>query len=428
MPGHTAGPVRRPGPDPVTERRAVAAAHDRFLSSGWSPSRLRPLVRESWERSVSSGVDPDGVRPRVDLGSSDLGALREAHPLAPLLPLFRRLLLESAPDSGHIAALGDSGGRLLWVDGDRTLRSRAEGMHFVEGADWREQAAGTNAPGLALALDQKVQIFATEHFGRNVQPWSCSAAPVHDPDTGALLGVLDLTGDDSAASPHALALVQATATAAESELRLLRLRGAAPGPAQLPDDLMGSRAVLHVLARDKAALQVDGRTVELSTRHSELLLLLARHPHGLTGDAFTALLREHDASPVTIRAEMSRLRRLLGDQFLASRPYRLNVPVSTDADEVHRLLARGEHNAAFRAYPGPVLPRSVAPGVTDVRDELTAELRSVLASAAADDALTSWAGRPDGREDPRVLRAALSTLPQRSPRATILRAHLDRLA
>ena len=94
-------------------------------------------------------------------------------------------------------------------------------MHFVEGASWGEDIAGTNAPGTALALDHAVQIYGGEHYRRPVQPWSCSAAPVHDPLTGALLGAIDVTGGDHVASPHVLTLVRATAAAAESELRWL---------------------------------------------------------------------------------------------------------------------------------------------------------------------------------------------------------------
>ncbi len=43
-------------------------------------------------------------------------------------------------------------------------------------------------------LDRAVQIRGAEHYNRIVHPWSCTAAPVHDPVTGALLGVIDITG------------------------------------------------------------------------------------------------------------------------------------------------------------------------------------------------------------------------------------------
>ena len=45
-----------------------------------------------------------------------------------------------------------------------------------------------------------MQIRSSEHFSRVAQPWSCTAAPVHDPTTGDLLGAIDLTGGAEVAS------------------------------------------------------------------------------------------------------------------------------------------------------------------------------------------------------------------------------------
>jgi DNA-binding winged helix-turn-helix (wHTH) protein len=53
-----------------------------------------------------------------------------------------------------------------------------------------------------------------------VQRWTCSAAPIHDPDTGRLLGVIDLTGDFASVHAHSLAVATATAQAMEGSLRL----------------------------------------------------------------------------------------------------------------------------------------------------------------------------------------------------------------
>jgi hypothetical protein len=63
-------------------------------------------------------------------------------------------------------------------------------------------------------------VFGPEHFHEPVQRWVCSAAPIHDPDSGSLLGVIDLTGDFSTVHPASLAVATATATAVEGSLRL----------------------------------------------------------------------------------------------------------------------------------------------------------------------------------------------------------------
>lgn len=417
------------GADPAAARRAAAGAHESFLCTGRAEG-IRPVVLDSWRRCARSGVDPERVTPAMALTEEQLRRQRREHPLAAVLPLVRSLLVEPAADAGQIVALADASGRLLWVEGHAELRRRAERMGFLPGACWLEEEAGTNAPGTAIALDHPVQIFASEHFSRAVHPWSCAAAPLHDPRTGALLGVLDVTGGDHVAAPQALALVRAAAAAAEAELRLQQRHSAAAPPPR-PRPRRGPRSAparLQVLGRDRALLTVDGRTRELSPRHSEILLLLTRHPRGLTADGLAALLHEDEAARVTVRAEIARLRRLVGDTLLASRPYRLTAPVATDADEVRRLLARGAHRQALQRLPGPVLPRSDAPGVVEERAALGSEVRAVLLRHAGPELLTAWALRPEGRADPVVLQAALRALPPGSPRRTVLAADLAALS
>jgi transcriptional regulator of acetoin/glycerol metabolism len=313
---------RRPSP---ALTRGLRAAHERLVTgSAVAAGPVRSVVWDSWRRSLGSGVDPDGAAPPVDLLDDDLLAYREAHPLAAVMPVIRRLLVEDAEADRMIVAVTDAAGRMLWVEGDSALRSRAAGMHFVEGARWAEDVAGTNAPGTALALDHFVQIYGSEHYRRPVQPWSCSAAPVHDPVTGALLGAIDVTGGDHVATPQVLTLVRATAAAVESELRWLhrekpqqRSRPTTPLPRVAPQ--------LAVLGRDRARLTIAGRVIDLSLRHSELLLLLAEASVagvGRTAEQLAAECHLGDAAAVTVRAELSRLRRVLGG-LIAARPYRI---------------------------------------------------------------------------------------------------------
>ncbi len=104
------------------------------------------MVWDSWRRSLGSGVDPDAVAAPVDLLDDDLASYRDAHPLAAVMPVIRRLLVADAEADKMIVAVADAAGRILWVEGDRRLRSQAEGMHFVAGSRWSEDVVGTNAP------------------------------------------------------------------------------------------------------------------------------------------------------------------------------------------------------------------------------------------------------------------------------------------
>jgi hypothetical protein len=122
--------------------------------------------------------------------------------------------------SRHLIVVSDAHGVLLQLEGNSRVRSlAADSMNFTEGALWSEEGAGTNAIGTALAADHALQIFATEHLNEVVQAWTCSAAPVHDPETGALLGVIDLTGLKNVVHPDSLAVAMTTARAVEGYLR-----------------------------------------------------------------------------------------------------------------------------------------------------------------------------------------------------------------
>ena len=425
------------GPSPVLARQ-LRRAHEALVtrvdvlpgirSDQAVDTGVRSVVWDSWRRSLSSGVDPDGMAPPVDLLDDDLDAYRTAHPLAAVMPVIRRLLVADAEVDRMIVAVTDAAGRMLWVEGDSQLRGRAAGMHFVEGASWGEDVAGTNAPGTALALDHAVQIYGGEHYRRPVQPWSCSAAPVHDPLSGALLGAIDVTGGDHVASPHVLTLVRATAAAAESELRWL-YRDRAVRRGGPPTGTRPVTPVLEVLGRDRARLSTGSGVQELSLRHSELLVLLAEAAAtgtGRTAEQLAAECHAGETAAVTVRAELSRLRRLVGDQLVGSRPYRLLGPMRTDADEVRTLLTRGAVGAALERYRGPLLPGSVAPGVRAARARLADDLRLAVLSTGRPDLLLRYSELPEAADDLGVWQACSVALPSGARRNAAM-AHVQRL-
>ncbi len=148
------------------------------------------------------------------------------------------------------------------------------------------------------------------------------------------------------------------------------------------------------------------------------------------GDALAESLSEGRLSPVTVRAEVSRLRRvmhrLLGVEAIGTRPYRLLVPVRSDVDDVAAALSRGAHRRALDLYSGPVLPSSEAPVATRVRHELQGSLRGSLLQAGSTDMLWRWAST-QGRDDLQVWQRLLRELPHGSPRRAQIEAHVGRL-
>ena len=404
---------------------------------------LRRVVEESWRRSRGFALDPDAVPGLVDVAEDDLHAYRDEHPLVAARPIIDRLLVQHATDAGLIVAIGDQAGRLLWVDGDRRLRRRAEAIAFMEGADWSERAAGTSAPGTALAVGRAVQIRGEEHFARMVHPWSCSAVPLRDRATGTLLGVLDVTGGDDAVAPVTLPLLEATAAAVEAELALVaRERSSVPvlrppaarrsaGSSTLRPPPQATPPVLAILGRDDGVLRSSSGEVILSQRHAEILTVLADRSAGLSATELAAAVYGRDDAVVTLRAEMVRLRRTLRGVAPQlgplARPYRLGGPLDVDAHQVLTFLERGAHRIALAAYAGPVLPASDAPGTTHLRDVVRSQLRESMLASASVDTLLAYARTSDGTDDVEVWWECLRLLPHRSPKRAAVVARLEEM-
>ena len=280
----------------------------------------------------------------------------------------------------------------------------ADRLGFAEGATWTEDHVGTNAIGTALAEQAPVQLFSAEHFEEGQHPWYCTASPIHDPRTGALLGVVDVSGPALTLHPALIALVDTATRLAEARLwrhheqALHRLRRSAEhvlattsGPVLLVDDDGWVAHVSGVLVRDRiaaprpdrpltvpglglcrperlgegvagaagsatpgarrpaahrptggAVLEVSGVdasagwVASLTPRHAAILGLLAHAgPAGLTAATLSRELYGDDEHRVTVRAEVSRLRRVVG-ALVATGPYRIADGVRLTCQEPAR--------------------------------------------------------------------------------------------
>jgi hypothetical protein len=421
-----------PGPDEPT---VIRRAHAGLLADGLAPAGVREIVANSWMRSVAAGVNADASAPPITLDEDLLGDYRAEHPLSAIYPLLYDVLGRAAEDCDSVMAVADAQGQLLWVCGRPGILRRAEAIGFVEGAQWDEAHAGTNAPGTALRLDAAVSIRAAEHFVRPVQRWSCAAAPIHDPRSHAILGIVDITGGPDVGSPQTIAMIRAAARMAESELgRLDAIRSAGadrrrergsrrPG---LPPAPVGE-IFLEGLGRPDCVISVGTRTFRLSPRHSEIAVLLAGHPDGLSGDELALALYPADVTSSTPRAELVRLRALLGGDLLASRPYRLTCEVKSDWAAVEAQLAAGDVAGAVRLYRGPLLPHSEAPGVVEQREDLQRWLRGAILADGSADLLVSWTRTRWGADDLPMWQRQCAVLPAGSPLRAMAAAAVGKL-
>ncbi|WP_161894639.1 helix-turn-helix domain-containing protein [Gordonia spumicola] len=389
----------------------VRRAYEQFLSGVTPPDgAVRALVRESWARSMHKGVDAAPEASPDGMSDSEFSVYRAEHRLTSVRPLIRSLLLDDIVDAGVVVAVTDRDGRLMWVDGDRSTRNAAAAINFVEGTVWSEDSVGTNAPGLALSLDRGVQIIGPEHYAGPVQKWNCTAAPVHDPATGEVIGAIDVTGGQAAAAPFALAAVRSVVAAVERELRSTAVDLSVDRP-------LTSR--LTVLGSDPEWRSPGRQSKVLSRRHAEILLLLHLNPDGLSTDRLASLLSDDELGSVTVRAEISRLRRDIGD-VVSSRPYRLVGDLSSDVSDLREAILAGRLTRAVTILGrGGLLADSIAPGVADLFDEFREDLRSAVFASGDVLALHAWASSPHGHDDVFAWTTLRDHLPSGHPDAAI---------
>ncbi|WP_219462458.1 GAF domain-containing protein [Nonomuraea rhizosphaerae] len=205
---------------PNAYSRRLRDAHDAGLVEKSAPDGPRRLISASWRRSLAAGIDPDSSRAPLAYDTRDLPDVREAHPLRPLLPLLARTLVHVADESAHIMVVTDADGRVLWRDGNHDVMRVADRIGLAEGHHWAESHVGTNGIGTALAIRRPMHVYSEEHLMRVLHVWSCSAAPIVDPETDEVLGCVDLSGTARSLHPASVALVAATARLAESRLEL----------------------------------------------------------------------------------------------------------------------------------------------------------------------------------------------------------------
>jgi DNA-binding transcriptional ArsR family regulator len=145
---------------------------------------------------MTTGARPDGARrrstragdqqtPQNAWPAGEASARWKAHPLAAASGVIRECLGPIATATAQFVVVSDADGMVLWMDGPDGVRlDGAESMHFNGGVQERTRAA----------------------------------APVHDPDTGLLLGIIDVIGKLGTVDPFSLGCAVATARAVEYHL------------------------------------------------------------------------------------------------------------------------------------------------------------------------------------------------------------------
>jgi sigma-54 dependent transcriptional regulator, acetoin dehydrogenase operon transcriptional activator AcoR len=193
--------------DGLARRRLLTSARAELLDR---PDVALPgiprHVAASWRRSVARGVDPGVVanrfHPDLDVESRLVRCAR---------PVIEQLAEQVAGVPVCVALTDDRARLLVRLDTTSAIGRIADGNNFAEGFGYDEGAVGTNGVGTVLECGGSVHVVGAEHFVEQLQDYACAGAPVRDPLTGRIEGVLDVSCRVEHSSPLLLSLVRTAA-------------------------------------------------------------------------------------------------------------------------------------------------------------------------------------------------------------------------
>lgn len=392
--------------DPARYSRVLRRAHE-LVISGVPHPEIPDVLAASWRRSMALGISPDQHSPRRVRDVSDVLRLRREHRLQQVMPVLSELLADDSGDGRHLLVVTDAQGEILWRVGSPQVLRRADSLEFAEGADWSEAGIGTNAISEVLATGRPVQLFSGEHLVRTHHEWACTAAPITDPATGQLLGVLDVSGPLDSLTADTLRMVRCAVGLAEAVLA--RSDGGnsagAEGLAARPAGAAARRPAtavesLELLGDKPAAVFGNGTHAPLTLRRAEILALLDSRTRGWTAEELAYELHGDAGMPATIRTEMFRVRSMLGNA-VASNPYRFSEGLAgrSDAGRVLAHLHEGRVAEALEAYRAPLLSRSGSLAVQLLRDRLDLAVGAAVRTSGDAGLVIRWLSTDMGAED-----------------------------
>lgn len=169
------------------EVRSLRKAWSTFVEGSPAPAAARPEIVASWRRSQLSQVSVDSLN----------------LPFTPVAMADSRLLLAAEPVLNEFAAsiagspvsviLADRTGRVVarW-SGDLALERRLEAESISLGFLLTEEHAGTNGIGTALEMMRPVEVYGPEHYAESLHALTCAGAPLRNPLSRQIEGVVNL--------------------------------------------------------------------------------------------------------------------------------------------------------------------------------------------------------------------------------------------
>ena len=193
----------------------VRRVRERFLCEGsMEAETLRPSLLDSWRRSQVMRVHPDRLDlPYVRQPNTDS---RLAHAAEPVLQGIRQ---DVTVEAMSVILTSADGVVMERSASEAAFMKALDSVSLAPGYSYAEEFAGTNGIGTALETGRPAFIRGGEHFAGPLGELACAGAPIRDPITHRLVGVVDLTCWASRSNPVLLPLVKSLGSQIEDRMR-----------------------------------------------------------------------------------------------------------------------------------------------------------------------------------------------------------------
>lgn len=281
----------RSAPSQSDGRAARSRARELFLTGEDSDLRgVRDPIRQSWQRSRDLTVAPDRPEPCFSSLDLDTPFMQTAE------PIIRELGDRLEGQKISVILTNADGLILARRTGDAAFERRLDRVLVAPSFSLAERFVGTNGVGTALAGDAPICVFGAEHYAEPYSDLACAGVPLHDPVTGELLGLLDMTCPNRHAGP----LLSAMASMAAGEIRQAVLASMSRADRELISPRTADPATLRMLVDNERRQRELAETIQnitaaaASTLNARKILrrVMSAAAHMLAFDTVWALARE----------------------------------------------------------------------------------------------------------------------------------------
>ena len=212
--------------EPSTHQPKLLKAWEDFVKTGEIIEGAFPdHITQSWIRSRKASVDPFRFSPQLYLEPSEYKiVIEKGSSLLRLAQPIMENIYNSLERSRYIVVLYNAHGYHLLRIGQRADLERSRNFFIQEGMCFEERCVGTCGFSLVKHHLRPIYISGCEHYSKLLHYVTGAYAPILDPLSQNLIGVIGVTGAKTMPNPHTLSIVVAASTAMEHLINLQRAK------------------------------------------------------------------------------------------------------------------------------------------------------------------------------------------------------------